>query len=202
MLISPQLLAYPIYTKPFIVVMDASNDGLGAMLSQEQDIQVRTIAYASQALRGAGINKANYSSRKLELLHVALKWAVREKLQEYLLSSTFTVMTDNKPLTYLPSKSKLRAVEHRWVFELANFNFSFNYHAGKHNTNTDALSHLNWVKHEECDIGQVEAVLHLPSVPLLYQSLCKSSYSSQHCSSQQWTLSPVPVHYHHGMQTS
>jgi len=51
----------------------------------------------------------NYSSRKLELL--ALKWVVTEKFREYLISSTFTVLTDNNPLTYLQSKSKLKAVE-------------------------------------------------------------------------------------------
>ena len=79
----------------------------------------------------------NYSSRKLELL--ALKWAVTEKFRDYLLSSTFTVLTDNNPLTYQQSKSKLRAVEQQWVSELASFNFSIKYCAGKQNTNADAL---------------------------------------------------------------
>ena len=156
-LTSPPVLAYPIYTKPFIVEVDASNNGLGAVLSQEQDDQVRPIAYASRALRGVERNMDIYSSRKLELL--ALKWAVTEKFRDYLLSSTFTVLTDNKPLTYLQSKSKLRAVEQRCVSELASFNFRIKYHAGKQNTNADALSRLNWDKHEECDISQVEAVL-------------------------------------------
>jgi len=140
-LTSPLVLAYPIYTKPFIVEVDASNDGLGAVLSQEQDGQVRPKAYASQALRGAERNMENYSSWNLELL--ALKWAVTEKFREHLISSTFTVLTDNNPLTYLQSKSKLKAVEQRWVSELASFNFNIKYCAGKQNTNADALSHLN-----------------------------------------------------------
>ena len=75
----PPVLAYPIYSKPFAVEVDASNDGLGALLSQEQDGQVRPIAYASRALRGAERNMDNYSSRKLEL--VALKWAITEKFR-------------------------------------------------------------------------------------------------------------------------
>ena len=156
-LTSPPVLAYPMYTKPFIVEVDASNDGLGAVLSQEQDGRVRPIACASRALRGAERNMENYSSRKLELL--ALKWAVTEKFREYLISSTFTVLTDNNPLTYLQTKSKLKAVEQRWVSELANFNFSIKYRAGKQNTNADALSRINWKKLEECDVDQVEVTL-------------------------------------------
>ena len=99
----------------------------------------------------------NYSSRKLELL--ALKWAITEKFREHLISSTFTVLTDNNPLTYLQSKCKLKAVEQRWVSELANFNFNIKYRAGKQNTNADALSRLNWEKPEECDVNQVEVAL-------------------------------------------
>ena len=75
---------------------------------------------------------------KLELL--ALKWAVTEKFREYLLGSEFVVFTDNNPLTYLQSKSKLKAIEQRWAAELASFNFKIEYRAGKHNANADALS--------------------------------------------------------------
>jgi len=54
------------------------------------------------------------------------------------------VHTDNNPLTYLQSKSKLKAVEQRWAAELASFNFKTEYQAGKHNTNADALSRVSW----------------------------------------------------------
>lgn len=54
----------------------------------------------------------NCSSRKLEL--PLLKWAVvTEKFREYLLYFTFTVLTDNNPLTFLQSKIKFRAAEQR-----------------------------------------------------------------------------------------
>lgn len=97
------MLAYPDYTKSFVMETDASNEGLGAVLSQEQDGRVRPIAYASRGLRGAERNMQNYLSRKLELL--ALKWAVSEKFREYLIGSKFVVYTDNNPLTYIQSKS-------------------------------------------------------------------------------------------------
>ena len=55
---------------------------------------------------------------KLEFF--ALKWAVTEKFRDYLFYATsFTVYTDNNPLTYILSSAKLSAVGHRWVAELA-----------------------------------------------------------------------------------
>ena len=141
-LVSAPVLAYPDYQKPFIVETDASDKGLGAVLSQKHDGKLRVIAYASRGLRGAEKNMKNYSSMKLELL--ALKWAVAEKFREYLLGSEFVVYTDNNPLTYLQTKSKLKAVEQRWAAELASFNFKIEYRPGKHNQNADALSRLGW----------------------------------------------------------
>ena len=148
------VLAYPDFSKPFIVETDASDKGLGAVLSQKQDGKLRVIAYASRGLRGAERNMKNYSSMKLELL--ALKWAVTDKFREYLLESEFMVYTDNNPLTYLQSKSKLKAVEQRWAAELASFNFKIEYRAGKHNTNADALSRIRWQKTHECSAEEKE----------------------------------------------
>ena len=141
LLTSAPILAYPDYNKPFLLETDASEEGLGAVLSQEQDGKVKVIAYASRGLRAGERNMDNYSSRKLELL--ALKWAVCDKFREHLLGSKFVVYTDNNPLTYLQSKSKLKAVEQRWAAELASFDFTIKYRPGRHNQNADALSRIN-----------------------------------------------------------
>ena len=45
------VLGYVDYTKPSIVETDATHDGLGAVLSQEQDGRRRVIAYSSRRLR-------------------------------------------------------------------------------------------------------------------------------------------------------
>ena len=131
------VLGYADFQKPFILEVDASHQGLGAVLSQKQDGQTRVIAYASRGLRKGERNMNNYSSMKLEML--ALKWAVVDKFRGYLLGAEFTVYTDNNPLSHLKT-AKLGALEQRWEGELAAFNFEVRYKSGKQNTNADALS--------------------------------------------------------------
>lgn len=108
------VLAHANFALPFILEVDASHSGLGAVLSQEQDGKIRPIAYASQGLKPAERNMNNYSSLKLEFL--ALKWAMTEKFREYLLGQKCVVYTDNNPLSHL-STAKLGAVEQRWASE-------------------------------------------------------------------------------------
>lgn len=136
-LVSAPVLAYADFSKPFVVEIDASYSGLGAVLSQDQNGERRPVAFASRGLRQPERNMANYSSRKLELL--ALKWAVTDKFREYLLGNNFIVYTDNNPLSYL-NTAKLGAVEQRWVSELGAFNFEIKYRPGTANRNADALS--------------------------------------------------------------
>ena len=123
------------YSLPFTVHTDASCTGLGAVLVQDQDGHERVIAYASRGLRPA---ERNYPVHKLEFL--ALKWAVTDKFHDYLYGNTFVVMTDNNPLTYVLSTAKLDAAQHRWVADLANYNFSLQYKTGKTNCDADGLS--------------------------------------------------------------
>ena len=134
------VLAYADFKLPFILEIDASYQGLGAVLSQEQEGQRRPIAFASRGLNKSERNMSNYSSMKLEFL--ALKWAVSEKFRDYLLGHCFTVFTDNNPLSYVQTSAKLAAVEQRWVAQLAHFNFDIKYRPGASNRNADALSRL------------------------------------------------------------
>lgn len=136
-LTSPPILAFPDYSKPFIVYTDASSNGLGAVLSQVQDGKEHVIAYASRTLRPAEKNDGNYSSFKIELQ--ALTWAITEKFKGYLSGSKFTAYTDHNPLVHL-STAQLNATEQRWVARLANYDFDIVYRSGKSNGNADALS--------------------------------------------------------------
>ena len=114
---------------------DASTTGLGAALYQEQEGNLRVIAYTS---RGLSCSEARYPAHKLEFL--ALKWAITEKFHDYLYGNSFTVITDNNPLTYLLTTAKLDAASYRWLAALSTFTFNVKYRAGKQNTDADGLS--------------------------------------------------------------
>ena len=152
---------YPDFTREFILETDASLKGLGTILSQQQkDGNIHVIAYASRSLHPSERSMCNYSSAKLELL--ALKWAVTEKFQDYLLGSQFQVYTDNNPLTYI-QESKLGASQIQWLSELALFDFTIKYQTGCSNRATDALSHCPFnpscdVDSESTDSNEVEVI--------------------------------------------
>ena len=119
-------LAFANYTKDFLLEMDTSKEGLGAVLSQKQaDRQFHPVAYGSRALTA---HKTNYHSTKLEFL--VLKWAITEHFKEYLLYQPFLVKTDNNPLMYIMTTPNLDATGHQWVGALAKFNFWLEYQKG------------------------------------------------------------------------
>lgn len=138
-LISPPVLAYPDFKKPFIVRTDASVLGLGAVLCQDHGDKAGpcVVAYGSRSLKPS---EKQYSPYKLEFL--ALYWAVTKKFSDYLQGNLFTVTTDHNPLTYILNNAKLDATGHRWMSELSNYNFSIQYKPGKHNGDADALSRM------------------------------------------------------------
>lgn len=170
-LVTAPVLAYANFALPFILEVDASYSGLGAILSQEQDGKVRPVAYASRGLRPTERNMSNYSSMKLEF--VALKWAVTEKFREYLLGNRCVVYTDNNPLSHL-SSAKLGAVEHRWAAQLASFNLEIKYRSGRSNRNADALS-----RQYQPEQGEVQDFVPGTPVPQCLQKVAATGPSIQ-----------------------
>ena len=127
-LVSPPILGYPDFSKPFVVHTNASREGLGAVLYHKQDGKMRVIGYGSRSLTKAEKNYFLHSG-KLEFL--ALEWAICEHFRDYHYhASDFIVYTDNNPLTYVLTTAKLNATGHRWVSELADFSFTVKYRPG------------------------------------------------------------------------
>lgn len=129
------VLAYADPAKPYVLHVDASLSGLGAVLNQEHPEGLRPVAYASRKL---SVAESHYPIHQLEFL--ALKWAIVDKFHDYLYGAKFTVQTDNNPLTYVLISAKLSATGHRWLAALATYNFSLQYKPGRLNIDADALS--------------------------------------------------------------
>ena len=132
-------LGYSNFTREIIQETDASLNGLGTILSQQdKDGKICVIAYTSQSLCPSERSMCNYGSAKLELL--PLKWAVTEKFHDYLLGSWFQDNMDNNLLAYVQD-GKLGASQIQWFSKLASFNFTTKYQTGNSNKAADALSH-------------------------------------------------------------
>jgi hypothetical protein len=59
------------------------------------------------------------------------------------MGQTFSVFTDNNPLTYVLTSAKVDATGHRWIAALSAYNFTITYKPGKFNADADGLSRLS-----------------------------------------------------------
>ena len=94
-LMSPQILQYPDFAKPFCITTDASKQACGAVLSQEYDGKQLPISYASKSFTKGESNKST-----IEQELTAIHWAI-QYFRPYIYGKHFLVKTDHRPLTYL-----------------------------------------------------------------------------------------------------
>ena len=93
--IHAHILAFPTETGQYILDTDASNFGLGGVLSQIQDDVEHVVAYCSRALRPS---QRRHCTTMREML-AAVAMCVQFRL--YLRGAKFTVRTDHKSLVWL-----------------------------------------------------------------------------------------------------
>lgn len=120
-LVSAPVLVAPDFSRPFVLQTDASNAGLGAVLTQHLSNQDVVIAYTSRALNKSEINN---STTKKECL--AVVWAIA-KFRYYLEGYTFTVITDHQSLRWLQTIESPAGRIARWVVYLQQFDFEIKY---------------------------------------------------------------------------
>ena len=132
------VLAMPDSSRQFILEVDASETGIGAVLSQRSrdDNQLHPCAFFSRKLTPAERNY-DVGNRELLAIHEALKeW--RHWLEGA--SQPFVVLSDHKNLTYIRSAKRLSPRQSRWALFLTRFDFSITYKPGSQNVRADALS--------------------------------------------------------------
>ena len=137
---SAPILILPDPQRQFVVEVDASNEGVGAILSQrsEQDGKVHPCAFLSRRLSKA---ERNYDVGNRELLAVKL---ALEEWRHWLEGAEhpFIVWTDHKNLEYIKKAKRLNSRQARWALFFNRFSFSLSYRPGSRNVKPDALSRL------------------------------------------------------------
>ncbi|KAI2653766.1 Transposon Tf2-6 polyprotein [Labeo rohita] len=135
------LLTHPDPDLPFVVEVDASTTGVGAVFSQYHGTPklLHSCAYYSRKLSPA---ERNYDIDNRELL--AIKLAL-EEWRHWLEGAIhpFQVITDHKNLQYLRDAKRLCPRQARWSLFFSRFNFSITYRPGSKNIRADALSRLH-----------------------------------------------------------
>ncbi|WVZ15466.1 hypothetical protein V8G54_013032 [Vigna mungo] len=124
------VLVIPDVNQPFVVFCDASYQGLGCVLMQEEKV----VAYASRQLK---VHERNYPTHDLELAAVVFALKI---WRHYLYGAKFQVFSDHKSLKYLFDQKELNMRQRRWMEFLKDYDFELQYHPGKANVVADALS--------------------------------------------------------------
>ncbi|CAH8672200.1 unnamed protein product [Schistosoma rodhaini] len=186
LLSSNLLLAHYDPALPIVLAADASNYGIGAVISHiYPDRSEKAIAHASRSLT---VTERNYSQIEKEAL--AIIFAVK-KFHKMLFGRQFTLLTDHKPLlTVFGSKKGIPVYTanrlQRWATTLLGYDFKIKYNPTTNFGQADALSRLisSQTKHEEDVLvaaveaeAEVQAVLTdaIAALPITYENIKEAS---------------------------
>ena len=129
-LTSAPVLVLPNGRDEFVVYSDASRQGLGCVLMQND----RVIAYASRQLKK---HEQNYPTHDLELAAVVFALKI---WRHYLYGVPCRIFTDHKSLKYIFTQKELNLRQRRWLELIKDYDCTIEYHPGKANVVADALS--------------------------------------------------------------
>jgi hypothetical protein len=137
---SPPVLRPPhSWDKLFILQVDASDFGVGAILSQLDEEQEHPVAFAF-ASRKLQPREMKLSTTEKECL--AIVWAV-ETFRYYLFGRKFKLQTDHNPLVWLNQvKNKNRKLLGWSLTGLQEYDIELEHKCGEKHVNVDALSRM------------------------------------------------------------
>ena len=129
-------MAYPSSEVIFKLDTDASNFGIGGVISQIQDGHERVIAYGSRSLTKA---ERNYCVTRRELLAIVhfVKY-----FHHYLYGQKFIVRTDHAALRWLFNFKEPEGQIARWLQVLGTYDFDIIHRPGRQHGNADGLSRI------------------------------------------------------------
>lgn len=119
---------------PYTVTTDASKFALGAVLTQGEGADLKTIAFESRKMIPAERNYPVHDKEMLAVIYALRKW------RHYLKGQQVTIITDHKSLEYFSTQPNLNERQTRWMGELAEYDYTIVHRPGKTNVVADALS--------------------------------------------------------------
>ncbi|XP_062374552.1 uncharacterized protein LOC134062534 isoform X1 [Sardina pilchardus] len=134
LLTTTPVLGYPLDEGNMILDTDASDTGVGAVLSQLQQGRERVLAYGSRKLSKT---EQNYCTTRRELLAVV---EFTSHFRQYLLGRHFTVRTDHSSLRWLTKMKEPEGQLARWLERLGEYDFEIIHRPGRLHNNADSLS--------------------------------------------------------------
>lgn len=133
-LTSTPILATPDFSLPFQVECDASDLGMGAVLTQNHDGEEKVIAYMSKKFTRA---QRKYHVTERECLAVI---TAIEKFRQYIEGVRFTVVSDHASLQWLQNFKDTNGRISRWSLRLQAHDFIIKHRKGTQMVVPDALS--------------------------------------------------------------
>ena len=127
-------LKIPLTDLPFILLVDASKYGIGAVLLQYQNNKLEAIAFWSKLLTQQQIP---WTTNRKELYAMIISL---ERFRDYIINTITTVLTDHKNLLYIMNKKYPSAIESRWLARLSEFNIRIGHIKSLENKIADYLS--------------------------------------------------------------
>ena len=158
-LVRAPILAFPTEHGDYILDTDASNFGLGGVLSQIQDEVECVIAYCSRTLRPS---QRKYCTAKMEML-AAVPMCMQ--FRSYLRGTKFTLCTDHKSLVWLHRFKDTEGMMARWLHTLQQFQLSTVHRAGSDHGNADGLSRAPTAQCTRVDFPPVDTTIEVVDQP-------------------------------------
>ena len=134
---------------PYIVDTDASDYGIGGVLSQLIEGTEHVIAYYSKSLNPA---QQKYCTTRRELLAVV---ATLDHFKGYVWGPKFIVRTDHAALVWLKNLKNIQGMLARWLAKLQQFHFEIVHRPGTQHGNADGLSRC-----PQCDRGVCAPIIN------------------------------------------
>ncbi|CAF1478973.1 unnamed protein product, partial [Adineta steineri] len=134
LLISKPLLQFPDSNSLFIIQVDASNYGIGAVLMQNKSNGEQPIAYMSQKLNKQQRNWNATEKECFAIISSIKKW------DHYIAGREFLVRTDHHALCWLNRKYNSNPKLNRWRMALQDYTFTIEHVKGNRNCVADCLS--------------------------------------------------------------